>query len=185
MTRQQITTPEERAAVTPMTVVLSAEGTIAGRHPSGAAVLFGVENPVPWDTLALPLTVLWPLPIVDQRPTVEITGSPSGGTDTALKPVRLPATGGQITTAASAAGAGAEVAREALYADAVNLAAQGDAAAPTVTAEQRLALARFLLGSKSGPENVAFYEREGGRMWVEALSAADVALATIGIEERS
>ena len=37
----------------------------------------------------------------------------------------------------------------------------------------RQILAREFLTERSGAENVAFYEREGSRMWLDALGAAD------------
>ncbi len=51
----------------------------------------------------------------------------------------------------------------------------------TVTAEQRKALARTYLAERSGAENVAFYESEGSRLWVDALAAADRGLSALGI----
>lgn len=54
-----IETAEELAAVTPMTIVHAADGTIAARHPSGVGVVFGDERPFPWSVLRAPATVLY------------------------------------------------------------------------------------------------------------------------------
>ena len=54
-------------------------------------------------------------------------------------------------------------------------------AEPTVTADQRAALARVFLGVRSGPENVAFYERSDDPLWREALAHADLGLGTLGL----
>jgi len=51
----------------------------------------------------------------------------------------------------------------------------------TVTAEQRLALARVFAGARSGKEHVAFYESNGSGLWEKALEEADEALAVLGL----
>lgn len=59
-------------------------------------------------------------------------------------------------------------------------------AAPTVTAEQRLALARVFAAARSGAAHVSFYEAqgEGSPMWQQALAEADAGLVALGIEVR-
>ena len=54
-----ITTPEDRDALPAETIVMSADGTAACRHYSGAGVLFGDERTFAWDALSLPFFVLW------------------------------------------------------------------------------------------------------------------------------
>lgn len=72
-----IATAEARDALPVGTVVLAADGTIACRHYSGVGVCFGDERAFAWDVLALPLTVLYPLPTVEEIRD-ELAGWPIG-----------------------------------------------------------------------------------------------------------
>ncbi|MBO9555589.1 hypothetical protein [Cellulomonas sp.] len=64
------------------------------------------------------------------------------------------------------------------------LAARGDAPVRSVSAEQRLALARVFAAARSGAEHVAFYEAQGdgSPMWRQALAEADAGLTALRIE---
>lgn len=54
-----VTTEEDREALPAGIIVRSATGTIACRHFSGVGVIFGDERPFPWESLTLPLTVIY------------------------------------------------------------------------------------------------------------------------------
>lgn len=54
-----VSTGEARDALPAGVIVRSAQGSVACRHHSGMGVVFGDERPFPWDSLALPLTVLY------------------------------------------------------------------------------------------------------------------------------
>ncbi|MFE3060670.1 hypothetical protein [Nocardia sp. NPDC059239] len=53
------TTSEERDALPLGVVVRSAAGTIAARYDGTRGVCFGDDRPIPWTSLALPVTVVW------------------------------------------------------------------------------------------------------------------------------
>lgn len=67
-----VATEEARDALPAGVVVRSAQGSVACRHHSGVGVVFGDERPFPWDSLALPLTVLY---------TPEGSTTPSGASN--------------------------------------------------------------------------------------------------------